>query len=373
MRIAQIAPLQLSIPPSNYGGTERCIFNMTEALVELGHDVTLFATADSQTSARLVAMRDKPIYFDPTVEVAAIHLAMLNQIYQQASQFDVIHSHLDYLTLPFAAASTTPTVITLHGRLDAPSEKEILRAYRDCNFVAISNSQRSQVPDLNWISTIHHAVDLRRFPRYDSAGSYLAFVGRIAAEKGPDRAIRIAKRVGIPLKIAAKVDPAEQKYFEDVIKPMLDDPLIEYLGPVDERRKCDLMGNALALLMPISWPEPFGMVFIESLACGTPVLTCPYGSVPELLQDGVTGYIRETDDELVEAIGQVRKISRADCREYIRQKFDIRDMALEYVNVYLAVQQRPRLFAATAEIPVGASTDLLADVNQQLDQSSLTP
>ena len=360
MRIAQIAPLQIAVPPHDYGGTERCVSNITESLVELGHDVTLFATADSHTSARLVAMRDKPIRFDQSVDATAVHVAMLRQVYQQASLFDVIHSHLDYLTLPFAIASATPTVITLHGRLDIPDIETTLRTFRECNYVSISDSQRSAIPDLNWVSTVHHAIDLRRFPRYDAAGSYLAFVGRLTPEKGPDRAIRIAQRVGIPLKIAAKLDPTQERYFHEVIEPMMDDPLIEFVGPLGEREKCYLMGHAKALLMPINWPEPFGMVFIESLACGTPVLTCPHGSVPELLRDGVTGYIRESDDELVEAIGQLDRISRAGCREYIRQKFDIRDMALEYVNVYSMIQQRRRLFTLPAGIPKDPSADLTA-------------
>ena len=360
MRIAQIAPLQLAVPPHDYGGTERCISNITEALVELGHDVTLFATGDSQTNARLVPMRDKPIYFDEEVDATALHMAMLRQVYQRASLFDVIHSHLDYLTLPFAASSATPTVVTLHGRLDVRDADTILRAFKDCNYVAISDSQRSQISELNWVSTVHHAIDLRRFPRHDAPGSYLAFVGRLTPEKGPDRAIRIAQRVGIPLKIAAKLDPTQERYFREAIEPQLEDPLIEYLGPLNEREKCDLMGHAMALLMPISWPEPFGMVFIESLACGTPVLTCPHGSVPELLRDGVTGYIRESDDELVEAIGQLERISRAGCREYVRQKFDIRDMALEYVNVYSMVQQRRRLFSLPAGMPTDTSADLTA-------------
>jgi glycosyltransferase involved in cell wall biosynthesis len=374
MRIAQVAPLQLAVPPRNYGGTERCIYNITEALVEAGHEVTLFATGDSETSAHLVPMRDEPIRLNPKIDATALHLAMLERVYQQASQFDIIHSHLDYLTLPFAVASVTPTVITLHGRLDIPETTEVLRAFKECNYIAISNSQRSQIPDLNWVSTIHHAIDLRRIAFYERSGSYLAFVGRIAPDKGPDRAILIAKQAGIPLKIAAKVDPEHRKYYETVIKPMLNDPLIEFLGPVNEKRKLDLMGNALALLLPISWPEPFGMVFIESLACGTPVLTCPHGSVPELLADGVTGYIRESTDDLVAAVGQLEQISRTGCREYVRQKFDIRDMALEYVNSYAMVQQRRRLFAVPAEIAAGSSSNLLTgetNGSHHLDESSL--
>jgi glycosyltransferase involved in cell wall biosynthesis len=369
MRIAQVAPLQLAVPPHNYGGTERCIYNITEALVELGHDVTLFATGDSVTSARLVPMRNEAIRFNPRIDAIALHLAMLRQVYQQASQFDVIHSHLDYLTLPFATASATPTVLTLHGRLDDPETIDILHAFRECNYVAISNSQRSQIPDINWCSTVHHAIDLRRIALYESPGSYLVFVGRITPDKGVDRAIRIAQRAGIPLKIAAKIDPSSRKYYEEIIKPMLADPLIEYLGPVNEKRKVELMGHALALLLPICWPEPFGMVFIESLACGTPVLTCPLGSVPELLRDGVTGFIRETDDELVEAIRQVACISRAGCREYVRQQFDIREMALEYVHAYSMIQQRRRLFAMPAEIPVGPSAGHTADNQPGIDPS----
>lgn len=374
MRIAQVAPLQLAVPPRNYGGTERCIYNITEALVEAGHEVTLFATGDSETSAHLVPMRDEPIRLNPKIDATALHLAMLERVYQQASQFDIIHSHLDYLTLPFAVASVTPTVITLHGRLDIPETTEVLRAFKKCNYIAISNSQRSQIPDLNWVSTIHHAIDLRRIAFYERSGSYLAFVGRIAPDKGPDRAILIAKQAGIPLKIAAKIDPEHRKYYETVIKPMLNDPLIEFLGPVNEKRKLDLMGNALALLLPISWPEPFGMVFIESLACGTPVLTCPHGSAPELLADGMTGYIRESTDDLVAAVGQLEQISRTGCREYVRQKFDIREMALEYVNSYAMVQQRRRLFAVPAEIAAGSSSNLLTgetNGSRHIDESSL--
>jgi glycosyltransferase involved in cell wall biosynthesis len=359
MRIAVVAPLQLSVPPETYGGTERCIYNITEALVELGHDVTLFATGNSKTSARLVSMREEAIRFNAKVDATALHIAMLQQVYAQAGQFDIIHSHLDYLTLPFAAVSSTPTVITLHGRLDVPETITVMHAFKDCNYIAISESQRAEIPDLNWAATIHHAIDLRQFPYGETPGSYLLFVGRITPEKGPDRAIRIARAAGVPLKIAAKVDPTERKYYDEVIKPMLNDPLIEFLGPVNEKRKCTLMQNALGLLLPINWPEPFGMVFIESLACGTPVLTCPEGSVLELLEDGVTGFIRESDDDLVDAVRHLSSIPRAGCREYVRQKFDIREMALEYVDVFNTLQQR-RLFVIPTETPsdMSANTDV---------------
>lgn len=376
MKIAQIAPLQLTVPPRNYGGTERCIFNITEELVRMGHDVTLFAAGGSETSARLIPMRDDAIHFSARTDATALHLTLLNEVYRRANEFDVIHSHLDYLTLPFAVAADTPTAITLHGRLDAPETVKIFRSFRTCNYIAISDSQRSQIPDLAWAATIHHAIDLQPIPFYGSPGSYLVFVGRISPEKGPDRAIRIAQRAGIPLKIAAKIDPAHRKYFEEIIKPMLNDPLIEFLGPVNEKRKLELMGKALALLLPISWPEPFGMVFIESLACGTPVLTCPRGAAPELLCDGVTGFACETDDDLVAAISRLRQVSREGCREYVRLRFDIHEMALEYEEVYSKIQKRPELFAVPTEISVRACDSANANgalKRDRLDQSSIKP
>lgn len=350
MRIAQIAPLQVAVPPKQYGGTERCIHNITESLVRLGHTVTLFATGDSQTSAELIAPIPHAINFDPAVDVRALHIAMLKDVYDQADRFDIIHSHLDYLALPFAEHSATPTITTLHGRLDIPEFQRVLRAYRRMNYVSISQSQQSYLPDLNWIATVHHSVDVDSFPFYPTPGDYLTFVGRISPEKRPDRAIEIAKLTGIPLKIAAKVDPADRAYFEQTIKPLLNDPLIEFIGEVNETQKREIMGKALALLMPIDWPEPFGMVFIEALACGTPVLTCPCGSVPELLRDGVTGYIRQAPEHLAAAARRVRDtISRQACRDYARRHFDNRRMALEYVRAYDKVlRQQSKLARAVA-------------------------
>ncbi len=345
MRIAQIAPLHVAVPPRNYGGTERVIANLVEALVQLGHDVTLFASGDSQTSAELVPCAPEAFNFDPTINACAYHVAMLADIYRQADRFDVLHSHLDYLTLPFTRWTTTPTVLTLHGRLDLPHQRRVFRAFPDVNYVSISKSQQSFIPHLNWVGTVHHSVDVGSFPFKSTPGDYLAFVGRIDPEKGPEHAIAIAKKVGIPLKIAAKVDPAEKRYYDEVIKPLLDDPLIEYLGPVDEQRKRTLLADALALLLPIHWDEPFGMVFIEALACGTPVLTCPRGSVPELLRDGVTGYARCEDEELVQAVRRVHTISREGCRAYAKRHFDIHRLALEYVNIYCRVRQRKTFFS----------------------------
>ena len=348
MRIAQIAPLQVAVPPRAYGGTERVVHALTEGLVRLGHDVTLFATGDSRTSARLVPLIARAVNFDPAIDITAVHVAALAEVYRQADHFDIIHSHVENLTPPFAAAAArTPTVLTLHGRLDDLRSAAVFRNTTNCHYIAISESQRSALPDLDWAATIHHGVDVDAFPYYAEPGQYLAFVGRIAPDKRPDRAIEIAVRAGVPLKIAAKVDPTDSDYFHTVIEPLLDHPLIEFQGELDEAGKRDLMGHALALLLPIDWPEPFGMVFIESLACGTPVLTCPVGSVPELLRDGVTGYARDTVDGCVAAVKALPAISRAGCRAYVKARFDVRQMALAYINVYAHAQGRRRPFVET--------------------------
>jgi glycosyltransferase involved in cell wall biosynthesis len=342
MRIAQIVPLHIPVPPPKYGGTERVVYNLVEGLVRAGHDVTLFASGDSHTSARLVPYIDKHIFFNPEVDAHAFHVAMLTDIYRQAHKFDVIHSHLDYLTLPFVDSTDVPTIITLHGRLDAPYAKVALRRYSDASYVSISDSQRRDVPHLNWVATVHHGVEVASFEFHPEPGRYLTFVGRMSPEKRPDVAIAVAKRTGIPLKIAAKVDHKERKYFEHEIRPLMDDPLIEWLGEVEEAEKRDLMANALALLLPIDWPEPFGMVFIEALASGTPVVTCPRGSVPELLKDGVTGFSGCTVDELADAVARIDTISRLACRRYAEERFDTARMAADYVRVYERLQPAAR-------------------------------
>ncbi len=357
MRIAQIAPLQVATPPTRYGGTERVISCLTEGLVRLGHEVTLFATGDSQTSARLVPGIREAINFASDVDAGAYHLAMLEEVYQRANEFDIIHSHLDYLTLPFLATTDVPTVITLHGRIDRDEFRRVFqtfsRAYPPSSlpqYVAISESQRRMLPDLSWAATIHHGIDVRSFPFYPTPGSYLCFIGRIAPEKGPERAIEIAKRAGVPLKIAAKVDPNDRAYFTRVIEPLLDHPLIEFLGEIDEVEKRKLMGRALALLLPIVWPEPFGVVFIEALACGTPVLTSPIGAAPELLRDGVTGFFGDTVDDLAQAVTWLPQIERAACRREAAERFDQRRMALDYAKLYARLsnaQIRPEDRAAT--------------------------
>jgi glycosyltransferase involved in cell wall biosynthesis len=314
------------------------IYNLTESLVQLGHEVTLFATGDSRTSARLVPGVAEAVNFDPDTVISAYHVAMLENVYRHASDFDVIHSHLDHLTLPFIGTTTTPTILTLHGRVDTPELGQVYGAYSGANCVAISHNQRRSQPQINWIATVHHGIDVKNYTYYPVADDYLCFVGRISTDKRPERAIEIAKRVGIPLKIAAKIGPEDRQYFTSVVEPLLDHPLIEFLGQLDEAGKRELIGNALALLVPIDWPEPFGLVFIEALASGTPVLTCPTGSAPELLADGVTGYLRETVDELVEAVGRLGDISRATCRTYALERFDMRRMTLGYTRIYSQLQ-----------------------------------
>ena len=346
MRIAQITPLQVATPPRGYGGTERVISYLTEALVRLGHDVTLFATGDSRTRARLEPQIPKALKFNAEVDASAYHLAALKEVYDRADEFDIIHSHLDYLTMPFAATTRVPTVMTLHGRIDRDEYRRAYEAFGGAergaaaaNFVAISDSQRRFQPHLNWVATIHHGIDVQSFPYYPTPDNYLCFIGRIAPEKGPERAIRIAKRAGVPLKIAAKVGPGDRAYFSEVIAPLLDDPMIEFLGELDEVRKRDLMGRARALLLPIDWPEPFGLVFIEALACGTPVLTSPHGSAPELLRDGVTAYFGNTVEDLVEAVGRLPSIKRATCRREAQERFDASRMAMEYSSIYAGLSQ----------------------------------
>jgi glycosyltransferase involved in cell wall biosynthesis len=336
MRIAQLSPLRVAVPPRDYGGTERVIYNITEALVHLGHDVSLYASGDSQTSAHLISMVPDALSFSANVEWQADYVAMLARVYKEAYHYDVIHSHMDYLGLPFIKTSKTPTVLTLHGRLDKPEFLHVFKAFPETNYISISNAQRAPLGnDVNWVGTVYHSVDVDNFSFYRHHGDYLAFVGRISPEKRPDRAIEVAKKTGIPLKIAAKIDPADQEYFETQIKPLMDHPLVEFLGILDEQGKRELMGNALALILPIDWPEPFGMVFIEALACGTPVLTCPCGSVPEILEDGLTGYIRNSVDELAEAALMIRdRISRYRCRKYAKRRFDVRRQALDYITIY---------------------------------------
>lgn len=338
MRIAQIAPLYERVPPKLYGGTERVVYALTEELVRRGHDVTLFASADSLTSARLVPMSETGVRLGQIQDPIALHVAMLEEVYAQADRFDVIHSHVDVLAFPFARGVETPTISTLHGRLDFPEHRCVLSRFRDQYLVSISDSQRASVRDLplQWLSTIHHGIRLSHFPfRAEAADPpYLVFLGRIAPEKGPDRAVEIARAAGVPLKVAAKIDPKDEEWARRHFLPLLDEPGVEYLGEVDEAGKAELLGGALSTLFPIDWPEPFGLVMVESLACGTPVIAMRGGSVEEVLVDGVTGFICGSLAEMVEAVSRVHEIDRAACRRHVEANFCAETMAARYEQVY---------------------------------------
>lgn len=364
MRIAQIAPLYESVPPLCYGGTERVVHTLTEQLVKMGHDVTLFATADSRTSARLISICPRAIRIDPEVrDSTAWHVYELAAAYDMAAEFDIIHSHVDYLTLPFARPAPRPTVLTLHGRLDLPELKPVYRRFYDAaHLISISLSQKRYLSDANWLGTVYHGLDLEKFAFSETGGDYLLFLGRISPEKRPDLAIETAKRAGLSLKIAAKVDKVDRDYFKTHIEPMLDHPLIEFLGEVKEEEKRELLCGALALIFPIDWPEPFGLVLIESLACGTPVVARPCGSVPEIIEEGVNGLLAWELDGLVEAVKRVERIDRRACRRTAEQRFSAERMASQYLELYLKAIE---LFAINRKAAEGfRGIGLAADGNE---------
>jgi glycosyltransferase involved in cell wall biosynthesis len=335
MRIAQVAPLYESVPPKFYGGTERVVSYLTEELARQGHDVTLFASGDSETKARLVAACQRSLRLDKhCIDQVAHHIVMLERVFQQAAEFDIIHFHVDYLHFPLSRRQPIAHVTTLHGRLDIPDLIPVYQEFQDMPVISISNEQRKPLPWANWQATVYHGLpaDLYRFRA--EPGSYLAFMGRISPEKRVDRAIEIAKRIQIPLKIAAKVDPVDKDYFETVVAPLLDDLLIEFVGEIGDAQKNEFLGNAYALLLPIDWPEPFGLVMIEAMACGTPVIAYRGGAVPEIMEECHTGFIVEELEDAVEAVRRVPELSRKRCREVFEQRFTATRMANDYVRVY---------------------------------------
>jgi glycosyltransferase involved in cell wall biosynthesis len=337
MRIAQIAPLAERVPPERYGGTERIVSYLTDELVRRGHQVTLFASGDSKTDAELVAAIARALRLDPTVtEPLAPHVLQLGQVFDRAGEFDIVHSHVDYLAFPTARLAPMPTVHTLHGRLDLPHLVPLFREFADAPLVSISNAQRAPLAalGLNWAGTVYHGIPLDEYPYQDRAGHYLAFVGRIAPEKRPDLAIAIARRAGLPLKLAAKVGESDRDYFEREIRPLLDDRHVQFLGEIDEPDKQQLMAGALALLFPIDWPEPFGLVMIEAMATGTPVIARPCGAVPEVLVDGRTGFIADTVDDLVAAVQRIDQLDRAACRQHVAAHFTVERMVDGYEALY---------------------------------------
>jgi glycosyltransferase involved in cell wall biosynthesis len=335
MRIAQVAPLYESVPPKYYGGTERVVSYLTEELVRQGHEVTLFASGDSVTKAHLVAACRRALRLDRhCVDQMAHHILMLERVLQRAGEFDVIHFHVDYLHYPLSRSHSYVHVTTLHGRLNISDLVPLYREFQDIPLVSISDAQREPIPWANWQATIYHGLPHDLYWFRAQPGSYLAFLGRISPEKRVDRAIEIAKRVQIPLKIAAKVDRVDAEYFESVIEPLLRDPLVEFVGEIGDGEKDEFLGNAYALLFPINWPEPFGMVMIEAMACGTPVIAYRKGSVPEVIDEGSTGFIVQDLEDAVEAVRRVPELSRARCREVFEQRFTAERMANNYLQVY---------------------------------------
>ncbi|HKX07300.1 MAG TPA: glycosyltransferase family 4 protein [Stellaceae bacterium] len=340
MRIAQVAPLTEAVPPKLYGGTERVVSWITEELVELGHDVTLFASGDSITSAKLEAVWPKALRLDGAVrDPNALHLLMLENIRQQAKDFDFLHFHLDYYPFSLFLRQPTPFLTTWHGRLDLLEHQPLFHTFPAAPLVSISDAQRRPVPQGNWVRTVHHGLPERLLTPQPVKPSYLAFLGRIAPEKAVDRAIRIATRCGLPLKIAAKIDPVDRDYFTEEIKPMLDRPGIEYVGEISDREKSAFLSGALALLLPIDWPEPFGLVMIESMACGTPVIGFHSGSVPEVVEDGVTGYVVKDETGAVTAVNRIGELSRKHVRRRFEERFTARRMVHEYLEVYRSLME----------------------------------
>jgi len=335
MRIAQVAPLYESVPPRFYGGTERVVSWLTETLVAFGHDVTLFASGDSVTNARLIPACKQALRLDANcIDPFAHHILMIENVFRHADEFDLIHFHVDYLHFLRSRREQVACATTLHGRLDLPDLVPLYQEFREIPLISISDAQRTPLPWVNWLGTVRHGLPANLLSLNEQDGKYLAFLGRISPEKGLDLAIEIAIRSEMPLKIAAKVDRADREYFEAKIKPLLDHPLIDFIGEIGRTEKQEFLGNAAALLFPIQWPEPFGLVTIESLACGTPVIACPSGSVPEIVLDGKCGFLMRTVEQAVKAVRKISRIDRSDCRRHFELNFTADRMAREYLSIY---------------------------------------
>jgi glycosyltransferase involved in cell wall biosynthesis len=368
MRIAQIAPLTESVPPKLYGGTERIVSYLTEELVRRGHDVTLFASGDSRTSAKLVRCTDMAVRLNPVVKDPLPYMViMLEEVRRRADQFDVLHFHIDCLHFPLARQFSAPTVTTLHGRLDLPDLKPLYSAFPDMPLVSISRSQRRPFPRrVAWAGNVYHGLpdDLLPFQPCPE-GSYLAFLGRICPEKRPDRAIEIAERVGLPLKIAAKIDAVDRAYWDEMVSPLVARHAnVEFIGEINDSQKAAFLGNARALLFPIDWPEPFGLVSIEAMACGTPVIAFQSGSVPEVVDDGITGFVVRNVEEAVAAVHRVPELDRRRVRRAFEERFTSKRMAQDYLAIYSNIIE----VAKTAPVPrlvTGEDTDRQAEASQR--------
>jgi len=337
MRVAISSPLFESVPPLLYGGTERVVASLCRGLTQAGIQVVLFASGDSSTDGELVPVIDKALRLRsvPVRDPQAYNFKMLELIAQRAGEFDIIHNHHDYWMLPLTRMTSTPLITTMHGRLDVPDLTEAFSGFAGSHFVSISDSQRLPMPALPWVKTIYHGIDVDRFEFHPRPGEYLAFLGRISSEKRPEWAIEVAKRSGVPLKIAAKIEAGlGQEYYDAFVKPHVDNKFIQYVGEISENEKSAFLGNALATVFPVDWPEPFGLVMIESLACGTPVLARPCGSVPELLKDGVTGFCDMSIERLAEKVKSISNVDRKGCRSWVESKFSLQRMTEDYIHVY---------------------------------------
>ena len=344
MRIAQVAPLYESVPPRLYGGTELVVSQLTEELVNQGHEVTLFASGDSLTKANLIPICKRALRLDPNCcDSLAHHILMLERVLREHEDdpFDIIHFHVDYLHFPLSRRQAGSSLTTLHGRLDIPDLVPLYREFREAPVVSISDAQRTPFPWLNWQASIHHGLAPNAFQLYSEPGKYLAFLGRISPEKGLDQAIQIANRAGMPLKIAAKIDRVDRAYYESTIKPLIKGRNIEYLGEIGHAEKGEFLGNAAALLTPICWPEPFGLVMIEAMACGTPIIAYARGSVPEIVRPGINGFMVQNSDEAVEAARMLGSLDRADCRRHFDNHFTAARMCRDYLAVYEHLQNEP--------------------------------
>jgi glycosyltransferase involved in cell wall biosynthesis len=350
MRIAQIAPLVESVPPTLYGGTERVVSWLTEELAGLGHEVTLFAAGNSVTRARLEPVVPCSLRLAGIHDSTAYNILMLDQVAARQEDFDVLHFHIDFFHYPLFRRLAHKTLTTLHGRQDLPELPDIYRAFSHMPLVSISNHQRKPVPPVNWRGTVYHGLPEDLLKEGSGEGGYLAFLGRICADKGILPAIEIARRAGLTLKVAAKVDPADQAYFEREVRPILDhSPHVEFIGEIGDAQKPEFLGNAKALLFPISWPEPFGLVMIESMACGTPVIAFNYGSVPEIMEDGLTGFVVDDIDGAVAATARLDQLFRPSIRSRFEERFSSRAMAQEYVRIYQELANTDEAVAVAAE------------------------
>ena len=354
MHIAQIAPLTEAIPPRLYGGTERVVSWLTEELINLGHEVTLYASGDSETSARLEAVWPRALRLDGAVrDPNALHMLMLERVYRHASEYDFLHFHLDYYPFSLFSRQPTPFVTTLHGRLDLPEHQPVFDTFSSVPVVSISSSQRRPVPQAHWVRTVHHGLPERLLTPRPVKPSYFAFLGRVAPEKGVDRAIRIAQHCGVPLKIAAKVDRVDREYFDEQINPMIKASRTEYIGEITDAEKSEFLSGAMVLLVPIDWPEPFGLVMIEAMACGTPVIAYNRGSVPEIVDEGLTGFIVEDENGAIGAVDRLAQLSRERIRKQFEKRFTARRMAQDYLSVYRGLADRvaPRLRLVADDAP----------------------